>query len=199
MAVNVGTTITKAVTKMPGSLPRPQFVTWFNEIVRDILGQPRVWKFLTEPSTIAIVNNQITIPATMSEITLIVVGDHYFTTSDQLSELDGASADNGAPIQEGYTLTAAGVITFHPALTGSAVVTGEHAITADYADNAATSFPLEFENLFITGLRMHYYDQNKDGRYTKENQQYQIYMNGCKAWDNRQKVRPPFNKNGMIR
>lgn len=210
--VNVGTAITKAMTKLTGGLPRPQFVTWFNEIVRDILAQPRAWKFLQSPVTIAIVNGSITIPATILQIDQIVVGDSYFTpdnliTDEQAHYIDAAFAA-GDPTDftiqldnplSGYTQTAAGVITFHPTLTGSAIVTGEVDVTADYADNAATIFPLEFENLFIAGLRMNYYDQMKDGRFTKENMMYQLAMNQMKAWDNKRKPKPPFSRHGYLR
>jgi len=211
--VNVGTTITKARTKFPGGISRAPFVVWFNEVVQEILNQPRVWKFLTEPITLAIVNNQITIPAGVSEIVSIQVGDTFFTQSDQLSDQEAAKIDAASdnilqadstdlvtpPSLQGYTLTAAGVVVFHPALTGTASVIGEQNITADYADSADTIFPLDFQELFILGLRMSYYDLQKDGRFTKENMLYQMAMGKAKSWDNRHKPRPHYNSHGYIR
>lgn len=198
--VNVGTAITKAVNKLTGSLPRAQFVVWFNEVARDILNQPREWQFLQAPVSLAITNSQITIPATMSEITSIQVGLVFMTQGDQLTAEAAFIADqNQNTTNPGYTLDAAGVLTFHPTLAGTAIVTGETDLTADYADNAATIFPLAFENLFITGLRMHFYDKDKDGRFTKENKQYQLDMYKLKSWDNRHKPAIPYNRRGFNR
>jgi hypothetical protein len=199
--VNSGEAITRALTKIVGGTDRTVFVVWFNEIVKDILLQPRVWKFLTEPLVIPIVNNQITIPAGVSEIISIQVGNVFFTQGDMLSDAEAASID--AELTEffdrqGYTL-ANGDITFHPGLTGDAAVKAEQTILTDYADNADTIFPQEFENLFITGLRMNFYDTDKDGRFTKENMQYQMEMSKVKAWDNRTKPLPHFHPRGYTR
>lgn len=205
--VNVGTTITAALTKMTGGLPRAQFVTWFNEIVQDILRQPRTWNFLNTPATIAIVNNTVTV-ATGAEIVSIVVGTTFLTRKNLLSAEEAFQIDNAdSPLPQpyyGYTIDSTGkIITFHPSTlstnVASALVTVQSDLITDYADNAATIFPYAFQNLFITGLRMHYYDQSKDGRYTKESMQYQINMLQVKAWDNRQKSLPKFNSRGYIR
>jgi hypothetical protein len=197
--VNVGTAITKALTKLEGGLSRANFVVWFNEIVRDILNVPRVWQFLTTPLSIAIVDSQITIPAGFSEVVSIQVGDVFLTTADQQTDEEAAIIDAAGEGVQGYSLSAAGVITFHPALTGTALVTGETDITSDYADNAATIFPLAFQNLFVTGLRMHHYDLQKDGRYGKENTLYQLEMGKMRAWDNRLKPLPRYDRHGYVR
>lgn len=202
--VNVGSAITKATTKLTGNLPRPQFVTWFNEIVSDIKRQPRKWFFLKTTSSVLIANNQITIPSTISEIISIEIGNLFFTQKDQLSDEDAAAIDTygntiNDGLSQGYTLDPGGIITFHPGQTGTAMVTGEAVITANYADNATTVFPDEFDGLFIDGLRMHFYDAQKDGRFTKESMQYQIDMNNIKAWDNKHKPLPKFSKHGYVR
>ncbi|KAB0668943.1 hypothetical protein F6V30_13985 [Oryzomonas sagensis] len=213
--INVGTAITSALTKIVGNQPRPVFVAWFNEIVQDILRQPREWKFLDEPLTLVITNNQITLPAGVSEIVSIHAGTFFFSRKNQLSDEEANAIDNsgvslldqtfGEPIPpqyQGYTLDAAGkVVTFHPAIqtVASATVTAMADITAPYADNQDTIFPDAFSNLFITGLRMSFYDQDKDGRYTKESMLYQYQMSQMKAWDNRRKALPKLNNHGYIR
>jgi hypothetical protein len=188
------------------------FVGWFNEVARDVLAQPRAWQFLLDPITVAIVNNQAVIPSTLLDISQIEAGGRVFTPGNQLTAADAAGNSHAA----GYTL-AGRVVTFYPGAEGTALITGTRDITTEYTEETTstvpagyealfgstpitgTIFPIEFENLFITGLRMHYFDVDKDGRYTKENTQYQIQMNLMKCLDNRRKPRPQYHSKGYIR
>lgn len=199
--VNVGTSITKALTKITGRIPRATLATWFNEIVADILAQPREWKFLTEPLSLAIVDNAVTVPAGVSEVLSIQVGTTaFFTQANQLSAKEAAFIDaSGCSVPVGYVLSAAGVITFHPALTGTAELTVEHGVVGDYADNDETVFPLDFQNLFLSGLLKNAYYVDKDGRFTAESITYDARMSQMKAWDNRRKPTAHFNANGYLR
>lgn len=208
--INVGTIIDKALTRITGNIPRPTLVVWFNEVVDDILSQPREWKFLTEPITLPITDSQITIPAGVSEVISIQVGDTVFTPSDQLGARDAVKIDSGEsallsvsgilpPHLRGYTLDAAGVITFHPGLSGSAVVTVENDITTDYTDEQDTIFPGTFQGLFISGLRKAAYNVDKDGRYAAESAEYNTQLSQVIAWDNRLKARPSWNPRGYVR
>jgi hypothetical protein len=199
--VNVGTVITKARTKLTGAIPRATLAVWFNEVVRDILGQPRTWAFLSEPVTLAIVNNQITIPAGVSEIVTIQVGSQIFTKGDQLSPAEALKLDmvmtDSTPV--GYTMSADNVVTFHPGATGDAILTGETDVTTDYADAADTIFPLVFENLFIAGVLEKAFYTDKDGRFTAENTKFQMEMSKVKKWDNLRKPAAHFDYRGLAR
>ena len=157
--VNVGTVINKALAETTGRPPRSRFIGWFNRVVKDIMAQPRAWKFLAEPLSVTIANNQITIPAGISEIVSIQVGTIFFTPEDQLSQQEAAKVDNYRSEATGYTLSAEGVVTFHPSLVGIANLTGEILIDSDYVDNADTIFPVvPFENLFVQGILAPYYE-----------------------------------------
>jgi hypothetical protein len=214
--VNVGTAINKALTKIVGAPPRSDMVTWFNEIVKSIYNVPREWAFLDEPLTLPIVNNQITLPATITELIALRVGTIFYTPVNQLSVSEAAKVDNAEssmfdtntalipPALHGYTLDAANVITFHPPIatldrTPNASVIGELSVQTDYADNDPTIFPDWFENLFIVGLRMNFYDLDKDGRFTKENMQYQMEMSMVKARDNRRKALMHYHPRGYTK
>lgn len=201
--VNAGTAITKALTKIAdnSTAMRTACVTWFNEVVRDILNQPREWFFLQDPTTLAIASNSITLPAGYSEIVSMQVGDVFLTPANQISEEEAFDLYNGieGTTPEGYTLKPTGVITFYPGATGSAILTGEKTISTDYADNADTIFPLDFENVFIAGVRMNSYDYTKDGRYTKEVMIYQDAMNKVKRWDNTRKAIPNYDPSAYVR
>jgi hypothetical protein len=199
--VNVGTAINKARTKLTGALPRTSMVVWFNEVARAILGEPRTWAFLSEPMTIAIANNQITIPAEVSEIVSIQVGDVLFTKANQLTGRESLKVDNigGGTPPVGYTLSASNIVTFHPGATGDAILIGEIDIETDYADGADTLFPLVFENLFISGLLEKAFYVDKDGRFTAENTKYQMEMSKVKKWDNLRKATAKMEHQGYLR
>lgn len=198
--VNVGTAITKALTKLPAGLPRAQFVAWFSEIARDVLNEPRVWKFLTQPVSVEIIENQVALPDGTGELVSIQIGDLLYTMADQLSDADALAVDNETMDQQGFTLDSTSMLaTFHPGATGTALVTVEQDITSDYEDEAYTIFPDVFSNLFVIGLRMHWYDKQKDGRFTKEHTLYQMELSKVKAWDNRLKPVPHFNRHGYTR
>lgn len=195
--VNVGTVITKALTKITGNVSRATLVTWFNEIAEDVMNQPRQWHFLEQPLALQILDNQITIPPYISELFSIQVGESFYTPKDQLTDEEAAESEQNR--LAGYTFANDGTVTFYPPKTGTASVAGEQSVLFDYVDNAATIFPLIFENLFIIGLRMHFYDLDKDGRFTKENTLYQLEINKLKAWDNKLKPLPHYNSHGYIR
>jgi hypothetical protein len=122
--LNVGTVIDSAATKFTSKYPRTKCVEWFNEILKDVLGQPRTWKLL-----------------------------------------DGSAIDP----------------------------------STSYTDNVATVIPNEFSNLFITGIRMNYYDNEKDGRFSKESTMYQLEMSKVKALDNRLKGNATYEPHGYVR
>lgn len=191
--LNVSTVVTKALSKVVDNSPdlRAKFVIWFNEISRDIFNQPRDWAFLAVPVTLPIVANKITLPAGSSEIVSMVIGDVFLTRNDQMGPLRAFTyKDSTDTVPVGYTLAADGTITFYPGATGDCVLTYEKDLDADYTDDTVdTIFPLDLEGLFITGLRMHNYDYDKDGRYSKEVALYQYEMSKAKAWDNRNKPR----------
>ena len=237
--VNVGTVINKALTKAtdPTNPLRARMVTWFNDIVYDVLHQPRVWFWLTEPLSLPIVSNQVTLPAGVSEIVEIQVGNIFFTQSNQLSDARAAQIDQAAQLfyesadyddympndLMGYTLDATGtIITFHPPLatgpsyltdgvtgqyiTGDggnvltddtpatmATVTVEQDVATDYTDGATTIFPSAFEHLFVVGV------QESAKGCLEESTPYKQLMAQMRAWDNRRKPRPQFNRHGYIR
>ena len=167
---------------------------WFNEAARDILSQPRTWQFLTDPLTLEIVDSVISIPAGVSEVVSIQTADIFFSKADQLSAQDAAK-----PGAFGYTLDAAGNVTLYPAMTGSATVTVEQGVITDYIDNADTIFPLDFENLFLSGVMKNAFYTDKDGRFTAESLMYQQAMGNMRAWDNRRKPAPKWNPHGYVR
>lgn len=189
--VNVGTAIEKAWSKFADNSTtlREKMVGWFNEVARDILNQPRQWFFLQSGADISIVNDTITLPAGVREVLSIKIGETLLTSKNHLSleEADGYSGSTNNDTV-GYTVSPGKVITLYPGGTGTATVRYTTDLAADYADLAATIFPDEMMNLFVAGLRLHYYDYMKDGRFTKEAQMYNYEMNNAKAWDNRRKL-----------
>jgi len=195
--VNVGTMITKALTKVTGRIPRATMVVWFNEVVDDILSQPRTWFFLTQPLTLTVTNSVITIPAGVSEILSIKACSVFFTKINQLGQKEA-----NRPGAYGYTLSADGsTVTLYTSsiINGTATVSVEQDITTDYADNADTIFPSAFQGLFLSGLRKQAFYVDKDGRYTAEGVEYDTQMGQCKAWDNRNKPRAHSTRKGYVR
>lgn len=199
--LNVAAVVTKAMSKFADNSAefRAKFVTWFNEIARDVFSQPRRWAFLIEPVDVAVINNQIVLPSGVSTVETFSVNGVLLTAADQISELQAVEYSIQSAFPEKYTYSG-GVVTFYPSASGNCVVTYQTSVNANYTDvETDTIFPYEFENLFITGLRMHGYDYDKDGRYSKEVQLYQYAMSQMKAWDNRHKATPTFNRKGYIR
>jgi hypothetical protein len=198
--INVAAIVTKALTKTDDTSTalRAKYVSWFNEVARDVLNQPRKWNLLTPvPVVIAIVANQITLPATASEIISIEAEDLFLTPKNQISEQDAFEDDYKYDLC--YTL-ANGVVTFYPSATGNATLTYELNKTTDYTDvSTATIFPIEFENLFITGIRLHHLNDDDDDRYTTEVFKYAAEMKQVKAQDNKLNPRPQTPSQGYTR
>lgn len=168
---------------------------WLNEIVRDVLNQPREWAFLNDTVDLAVTANQITLPNGVSEIVHIDLGGTFYLPADMLTDPEAALD------RTGYTINKANIVTFYPDTTEvSATVKYKPYVTADLADVATdTIFPIEFENLFLTGVRVHIYDYDKDGRYGKEEQKYAMAMSNIKTLDNRRKPELRNNPHGYTR
>ncbi len=201
--MNVAAVVTKALSKAQDDSAefRAKFVLWFNEISRDVFNQPRDWAFLQTPATITIIANQITLPIGASEIVTMEIGDVILTRDNQIGPLKAFKyRDDTGTTPEGYTLAAGNVVIFYPGASGNCILNYEAEVNTDYTDVATdTIFPIEFESLFITGLRMHSYDYDKDGRYSKESALYEYEMLKIKEWDNRRKPKPEFNSHGYTR
>lgn len=170
---------------------REKALGWLNEIIRDLHNQPRKWQFLEETITLAISSSQITIPAG-AEIVYLKTDDFFFTPANQLTDAEANEIGTSSVttiVPDGYTLSAGGVVVFYPAASGNVELKYEINATADLPDSDAdTIYPKDLENLFVTGVRMHYYDYDKDGRYGKEVALYENEMYKIKAWDNRKKA-----------
>jgi hypothetical protein len=198
--LNVATVINKAATKFTSSAPlRAKMVGWFNEVAQDVLNQPRTWHCLGAFGPLPITDNTLTIPDGAGEITGIEVGGTFLTPDNQLTDKESIASDSAATVIgyhfDGSTITLIGATT-----ETSAILHYETRNTTDYTDSANnTIFPANFENLFITGVRVHYYDFDKDGRYTKEETKYAIEMRKVKAWDNRRKPALKHNPHGYVR
>lgn len=193
----------KALSKVQDSSAdlRSKALGWLNEVMRDVLNQPRDWKFLhAVTASVTITSNTITLPDTAAEIVYMKVGDYMFTMDDQLTEEEAfAYEDDTSTDPEGWTRIGA-VVTFLPGATGTCELKYEATLTAEYTDSTSnTIFPNVFKNLLMTGVRMHYYDYDKDGRYGKEVALYQREMDMVKAWDNRLKPMPKISNHGYTR
>lgn len=200
---NTGTILDKAMSKFADSTDttlRALCLGWLNEIIRDIFDQPRTWEFLKASTSLAVTSNAITIPSGVGEIIGITVNDVYLTPDEQISEEFAQEEYSGitGATPEAYVLSGS-TVTFYPGASGTALLLYETDVATDYADNVDTIFPHNLTNLLITGVRMHYYDYDKDGRYAKEVTLYQYEMKKVKAWDNRLKPLPEFNQHGYVR
>lgn len=200
--LNTSAVLTKALSKSTDSSSafRAKALVWLNEVIRDVLNQPRTWEFLKEDVVLTITSNQITLPNGASEIITMTIGDTLLTPANLLTEVDAFAIGGGSSSLSGYTLDADNTVTFYPGATGTCALRYEVDRTGDYADNSTdTIFPLTFENLLVTGVRANIYDYNKDGRYTKEMMLYDAEMRKMKAWDNRRKPGPKANPHGYTR
>jgi len=173
---------------------RTKALAWLNQTIRDTLNQPRAWKFLEATVTLDITDNQITLPAGASEIVYLLIGNAMLTPANQLSDVD---AQRG---EVGYTRSADGAVTIYPGATGECVLKYEAGLNTKYTDSEdATIFPLEFENVFISGTLMRCFKTEKDGRFPAEVELYRYQLELVKAWDNRLKPQPGTNSHGYIR
>lgn len=200
--LNTAAVLTKALSKSTdGSAAfRTKALGWLNEVIRDVLNQPRTWEFLKDSVSLSIVANQIVLPNGASEIICMTIGDTLLSPQNQLTEIDAFAIGTGGNSLSGYTLDSDNTVTFYPGATGACALRYEIDRTADYADNSSdTIFPLTFENLLVTGVRAHIYDYEKDGRYTKEMMLYDAEMRKMKSWDNRRKPAPKSNPHGYTR
>lgn len=200
---NTGTILDKAISKFgdnDDSELRVLALGWLNEIIRDILDQPRTWEFLKTSTYLAVTSNAITLPSGVGEIIGITVNDVYLTPDEQISEefAQEEYQDITGTTPEAYVLSGS-TVTFCPGASGTATLLYEVDVATDYADLADTVLPHNFTNLLVAGVRMHYYDYDKDGRYAKEVTLYQYEMKKVKSWDNRLKPLPEFNQHGYVR
>lgn len=200
---NVKDILDSALNKVQDSSTglRGKALAWLNEIVSDIAAQPREWKFLQVSTTLSVTTDTITLPTDFNELIYIKVGDYFFTKDSQLTweEADAyTSTSDTTPV--GFTLLG-NTITFIPGTNESTCTfVYEKMLTAGLTDDTSnTVFPRIFRNLLITGVRMHYYDYDKDGRYSKEVVLYQNEMYNVKAWDNKLKTIPQFEGHGYLR
>lgn len=173
---------------------------WLNEVIRDVLNQPRTWWFLKTGASLAVTANQITIPSGMGEVINIEGTDFFFTPDDQLTDEEIFALDDDTDTPPvGYVQTAT-TITFYPSATGTVTLRYEADLTSDYTDSATnTIFPIVFKPLLVAGVRMQYYDYDKDGRYQKETTVYNYGMKQAKAWDNNLKPSERINPHGYTR
>ena len=199
---NTADILTTAMTKFSDDSDelRALALGWLNETMRDILNQSRTWWFLKTGASLAITANQITIPAGMGEVINIEGDDFFFTPDDQLTDEEIFALDDGTDTPPvGYVQTAT-TITFYPSATGTVTLRYEADLAADYTDSASnTIFPIVFKPLLVAGVRMQYYDYDKDGRYQKETSVYNYCMKQAKAWDNKLKPTTRNNPHGYVR
>ena len=193
------TVLTKALSKHPDNSAefRAKALIWFNEIVRDILNQPREWAYLSEPHTITIINNTVTLPNGAGTIISVKVEGSYLPLIEDIETLD---IDDTTVIY-GYTLSNVNILTLYGTTAATTAEVQYNAdITTDYTDAAVdTVFPLVFENLLITGVRLHIYDYDKDGRYGKEEAKYAIAMSQLKSLDNKRKADDRTDSHGYTK
>jgi len=173
---------------------RVKALAWLNQAVRDVLNQPRAWKFLEAVEVLSISNNQITLPAPASEVVYLKVGDSMFVPHDQLSDLEALDGCVG------YTRDTDGTITFEPGASGSCELKYETGLNTKYADSEdSTIFPVELENLLISGTLLRCFKYDKDGRFPAETELFKYQMSLAKSWDNRLKPLPKNDTHGYIR
>lgn len=172
---------------------RAKAVGWLNEIVRDILNQPRQWEMLKTSTTLPIAANKITLPANFGEVRSIQIGSLYFLTPDeQLTEEEAfAVIQAGGGDTLGFTITDT-EITFVPGATGSAILSYEKGVATPYADDVATIFPDAFSNLLIQGVRKLAYQSDVDDMYGPSVKLYDREMKVAKDYDNRMKPMPGY-------
>lgn len=174
---------------------RTKALAWLNQAIRDVLNQPREWKFLEVVAPLVIVNNQIAMPQGAAEIVYIKVGDTFYGPDNQLTD---EAAQSG--LFPGYTLAPDGTITFYPDATGTADIKYEAGLTTKYADNTnATIFPIQFENCLISGTLLRCFKFDKDGRFSSEAAIFEYQLKLCKAWDNTLKPSPVMSAHGYTR
>jgi len=173
---------------------------WLNEVIREVLNQPRTWWFLKTGSTLTIAANAITIPSGVGQVLSIEGTDFFLTPADQMTDEEVYDlGDDTSDVPIGYTQTAT-TITFYPSATGNVTLRYEADVTADLADSTSDIiFPIAFRNLLICGVRAHYYDYDKDGRYGKEEALFGHHLALVKAWDNTLKPTIRQNPHGYTR
>lgn len=200
---NVRDILDKALSKVPdnSSELRVKALGWLEEVVSDIAAQPRSWKFLETKSVLTVTASEITIPDDFNQLIGFEVDGRWLDKNNQLTD-EEAELYTGTTYYTplGYT-SKGGTITIIPTTT---VTTCDfyyepQLITALTDDTSDTIFPYIFRNLLITGVRMHYYDYDKDGRYTKETMLYENEMYKVKAWDNQQKTLPQSSRHGYLK
>lgn len=201
--LNTEAVLDKALTKVQDNTPelRAKALDWLNEVRTDIHNQPRLWNFMRGTTTLTVSDNAITLPNGVSEV-ISLEGDTFLLTPQHiLSETEAYLLSNQtADTPQGYIKYPDNTIQFFPGATGSVIVTYEANANTDLADSPNnTVYPKELENLFILGVRMHYYDYDKDGRFTKEVVLYQDELSKVKAWDNQLKALPKFSSHGYIK
>ena len=199
---NTADILTTAMTKFSDDSDelRALALGWLNEIMRDILNQPRTWWFLKTGTSLSITANAITIPSGMGEVINIEGTDFFLTPDDLMTDEEVYDlGDDTSDVPIGYTQSAT-TITFYPSATGTVTLRYEEDLTADYTDvDTNTIFPIVFKPLLVSGVRMQYYDYDKDGRYQSESALYNYHMKHVKVWDNDLKPNERKNPHGYTR
>lgn len=199
---NTADILTTAMTKFSDDSDelRALSLGWLNEIIRDILNQPRTWWFLKTGTSLLITTNAITIPSGVGEVINIEGSDFFLTPDDLMTDEEVYDlGDDTSDVPIGYTQTAT-TITFYPSATGTVTLRYEADLTSDYTDAATnTIFPIAFKPLLVSGVRMQYYDYDKDGRYQSEAALYNYHMKHVKVLDNDLKPNERKNPHGYTR
>src|SRR6185369_17990768 len=78
---------------------RTKALAWLNQTIRDILNQPREWKFLETVVPLVITDSQCALPSGAQEIVYIKVGDTFYGPDNQISDEEAQSG-----LYQGYTL-----------------------------------------------------------------------------------------------
>lgn len=202
--LNTKAVLDRAATKFQDQTAnlRSKSLEWLNEVARDIHNQPRQWKFLEEEVVLPITSNQAVLPAG-AKIVNLYNDNFFFTLDDQLTDEEAnaiGTETSASVVPDGFTLSSDSVITFHPGANGTVNLKYEINLEADLTDSETdTIYPKDLENLFVSGIRMHYYDYDKDGRYTKEVMVYENEMYKVKCWDNRKKAVSKQTNRGYTR
>ncbi len=217
--------IDKACTRWPDKSPsmRANAIVWFNEIARDIVDQPRDWQllFLEYETPIGFwetvdIPGAFKIPPELAVIPYLhsIEANNVVMVNpdDRIDENPNSATDDEPPVSF-YLNPVFGTGLFIPGAIPLDDYGQQLNATATYNVNRSngyqmeeytdtdvdTIFRIEFEPLFITGVRAAYYDMDKDGRYSKEEAKYDFEMRKLKEIDNRMKSIPATQPHGYTR
>lgn len=178
---------------------RVKLLGWLNEIMHDVVNQPRNWQFLKKSASIAVAANALTLPADFGTLTSVQVGDRFFTPDEALTDEEAYFWNQITGEAEGYTISGS-TLTFVPGTSQTSATVKYNAVVADVIDDTtATIFPQEFRNILIAGTLMMFYEYDHDDNYGSQVQLYQMEMKKLKALDNKKTPLPKRNPHGYIR